>query len=170
MDRYRKLRDALKEAMPKQKVILWQGVVKNVDTTALTCTVTMEDMDLSDVRLRATTNVNDKQMLFVPTVGSIVIFGTLTGNLDELIVLAYDQIDTLVINGGDLGGLVKVNELKTQLAKMTTRIDGIITALKSGTVAAGDGGATLLASVKAELATITDKENFSEVEDTNVSH
>lgn len=63
-----------------------------------------------------------------------MIIGSLTGDLDELVVLTCDEIETIVINGGTLGGLVKINELKTQLAKVTSRIDGIISAINAGVV------------------------------------
>jgi phage gp45-like len=41
------------------------------------------------------------------------------------------QNGTIELYGADYGGVIKVGELKTQLDKLTARVDGIISALKN---------------------------------------
>lgn len=169
MDPYRKLAEKLKGMVPIAISPILQGIVKSVNGN--TCTVTIDDIDLSDVRLRASTTNISNQMLIVPKVGSIVILGSLSGDLNELVVLSCDEIESITINGGALGGLIKINELKTQLDKMTARIDGIISAINNGVATPGtDGGAALLTTIKTGLATITNKEAFTAIEDTKIKH
>lgn len=168
MDTYRRLADVLKGVNPQAINPIIQGKMGNVDGN--TCTVIIDDIEISDVRLRASTVDNNSEMLIVPKLGTTVIIGSLTGDLDELVVLTCDEIETIVINGGTLGGLVKINELKTQLAKVTSRIDGIISAINAGVVTTGDGGAALLTKIKAGLAQITNKESFDNIEDDKIKH
>lgn len=168
MDTYRRLADVLKGVNPQVMSPIIQGKMGNVDGN--TCTVIVDDIEISDVRLRASTTDNENEMLIVPKLGTTVIVGSLTGDLDELVILSCDEIEMISINGGTLGGLVKINELKAQLVKVTARIDGIISAINAGVVTAGDGGAALLTKIKAGLASITNKESFDNIEDDKIKH
>ena len=77
---------------------------------------------------------------------------------------------TVELNGTDFGGLIKIEELKKELAKMTARIDGIINAVKTAAVSPQDGGATFKANMVASLETLVNKENFSQIENKKVQH
>ena len=77
---------------------------------------------------------------------------------------------TIELNGTDFGGLIKIEELKKELAKMTARIDGIINAVKTAAVSPQDGGATFKANMVASLETLVNKENFSQIENKKVQH
>lgn len=76
----------------------------------------------------------------------------------------------LNLNGDNNSGLVKANELKTQLDKMTARIDGIINALKNAPITPEDGGATFKAGIVGTLSGIQAKENFSNIKSKKVMH
>lgn len=78
--------------------------------------------------------------------------------------------DTLELDGSDNGGLCKTPELVKQLGYLTTRVDTIINALKNSQTAAQDGGATYKKGIVSTLATITNKEDFSNVESDKVKH
>ena len=168
MDTYRRLADVLKGVNPQAISPIMQGKMGDVDGN--TCTVIVDDIEISDVRLRSSTTDNEHEMLIIPKLGTTVIVGSLTGDMDELVILSCDEIETISINGGALGGLIKINELKTQLAKVTARIDGIISAINAGVVTAGDGGAALLVKIKTGLAQITNKESFNNIEDEKIKH
>ena len=72
--------------------------------------------------------------------------------------------------GTSYGGLIKVNELISQLAKITVRIDGIINAVSNAAVASGDGGATFKTNLIAALQLLADKEDFSSIASEKVFH
>jgi phage gp45-like len=76
----------------------------------------------------------------------------------------------LELYGTDEGGLVRQQELKTQLAKMTGRIDGIMNALKSAPTGTQDGGAAYKAGIAAALNALGNKENFSDIASGKVFH
>lgn len=84
--------------------------------------------------------------------------------------MAVNTKDVLTLDGDDNGGLCITPELVKQLGYLTTRVDTIINALKNSQTAAQDGGATYKAGIVSTLATITNKENFSNVESDKVKH
>ena len=77
---------------------------------------------------------------------------------------------TVELNGTDFGGLIKIEELKKELAKMTARIDGIINAVKTAAVSPQDGGATFKSNMIASLEMLVNKEDFSQIENKKVQH
>jgi phage gp45-like len=84
-------------------------------------------------------------------------------------IIARDD-GALELYGTDAGGVVKAAELKSQLNKLTARVDGIINALKNSQTAAQDGGAAYKAQIAAALAALVDKEDFSNLESDKVLH
>jgi phage gp45-like len=77
---------------------------------------------------------------------------------------------TLELSGTDAGGVVKAAELKSQLNKLSARVDGIIDALKNSQTAAQDGGATYKAQIAVKLSSLAGKEDFSNLESEKVLH
>jgi hypothetical protein len=62
-----------------------------------TCTVTVDGLSISNVRLKATTTKTDNQVLLTPAAGSNVLVGSFSGDLSNLFVLSADVIDTVEI-------------------------------------------------------------------------
>ena len=136
----------------------------------ITCTVDIDGLSVPDVRLRASTEVDGAQILLRPAVGSVVIVGSLTGDLDHLVVLSMDRAEEVVINGGSLGGIVKVKELTSKLNTLEREINDIKQLLSSWTPVPNDGGASLkvaVASWAGKPITLTRREDY---EDTKVTH
>ena len=124
------------------------------------------DPNLLGVRLTA--GASETPFLVTPVIGSAVIATFLSRN--TAFISLYSEIESVEIRGGDLGGLVKVEELKSELAKLTARVDGIISAINNGVPVPTDGGAALQTTIKAALATIVNKEDFTNIENENVKH
>lgn len=116
MDGYRKLQDNMRAAMERSRIAIYQGIVRSVE--GVTCTVTFGALDVSGVRLRASEAENGAQLLVVPKAGTAVIVGSLSGDLTQLAVLAVDQAESIMVNGGKLGGLVNVAELTDKLNEL----------------------------------------------------
>ena len=87
-------------------------------------------------------------------------------------LLYANEADLQEWNGGINGGLTNTPELKSQLEKLSARVDGVIDAIKSPSVVATpqDGGAALLALLRTEIAKITEKESFDDIEDLLITH
>jgi hypothetical protein len=178
------IRAASKKAIP---VMVTEGIVDDVNKNARTCNVNREDLsDLTEVRLNAILEAGENVLTIFPRKGSKVLCIIIENDPTDAYVLAANEIeeisgqigemtfkwnaDGFEFNGGSLGGMVDAGELKTQLEKLTARVDGIIDAINNGIPVAQDGGAALQTSIKASLALIVDKENFESLENENIKH
>lgn len=153
MDSYRELAERLKGFIP-QNTHICQGIVSKVD--GITCTVEIGGLSVPGVRLRATEMETDDALLVVPKIGSAVIVGSLTGNLDELVVLVVDRAESVTFNGGKLGGMVNV-------AGLTKKINTLIDALNTHTHPTPNGLSSPPASQFVKF-------NKSDYEDKKVTH
>ncbi len=114
MDQYKELAELLQQAGGKtRQVTLTQGIVTKV--SGVLCEVKIGGITVPDVRLRAAELTNSGELLIVPKVGSAVIVGSLTGDLTQLVVLAVDCAEQVIINGGQLGGLVNIGPLTEEI-------------------------------------------------------
>lgn len=131
-----------------QAMWVCQGIVKAVD--GVTCTCEIGDMTLAGIRLRSSVTDRDRQMLVVPKTGSAVTLGCLRGDLSEMVVLQVDEVESITINGGELGGLIKIQELTDKINALVDKFNSHTHTLATGTVQV-EGTATK----QANLAPIT---------------
>jgi len=94
MDKYRHIAELMKGFQPSGQVF-FPATVKSVEGN--TCTVMVDDLSISDVRLKATSTKTDNQVLLTPMPGSNVLVGSFSGDLGNLFVLSSDVIDTIEI-------------------------------------------------------------------------
>lgn len=168
MDPYRELRELLANIGGGKATNLYQGVVTALSD--ITCEVSIDGLSIPDVRLRASTEVDGAQIIVRPAVGSVVIVGSLTGDLDHLVVLSMDRAEEVIINGGKLGGLIKVQEITQKLNALESEVNNLKQLLASWVPVKGDGGAVLrglLGSWAGKRLTLSRREDY---EDTKVKH
>ena len=124
MDSYKELAQLVQTAAGKATLTLMQGIVKKVD--GVLCEVDLGNITVPDVRLRASEAIEEGQLLVTPAIGSAVIVGSLSGDLTQLVILAIDRAESIVINGGKLGGLSNIEPL-------TQKMNDLIQAINSHT-------------------------------------
>lgn len=157
MDDYRQLQEHLRNVAGGRKTIsIYQGIVKSVDGNL--CEVTVGNINIPGVRLKASELDDDGLMLITPKVGSAVTIGSLSGDLTELVVLQVDHIETIVINGGKLGGLINIRQL-------TDKINELVESFNSHThqVTVSHPGGTFTTVKPMESAKTFDKGNYEDV-------
>ena len=138
------------------------GEVTETDRATLTCSIKLdEDLILHGCRLNAV-ECQERGDCFavIPKVGSLV-SGIATADLRDVLIVSFSEIDEVIIKAPK----ISANDFKTQLDKMTARIDGIIDAIKNGVPTPQDGGAALQQTIVASLEQLTDKENFNTLSD-----
>jgi hypothetical protein len=77
---------------------------------------------------------------------------------------------TVELFGKDFGGVIKVAELRSQLTKLSARVDGIMGALKNSPTGASDGGAAYKTAIVTALNSLINKEDFSSIASDKVFH
>ena len=169
MDRYRELGDHLRKiGSGGRSITIYQGIVNSVDGNL--CEVQIGSMAIPGVRLRASESADEGEMLVTPKVGSAVTLGSLSGDLSQLVVLQVDHIETIVINGGKLGGLINIEQLTAKLNAIEDDINSLKTAMSGWTPVAQDGGAALKASVSTWSGQPLSKSKRGDYEDEKVKH
>ncbi|MFA5727219.1 MAG: hypothetical protein WC886_06230 [Saccharofermentanaceae bacterium] len=145
----------------------------NVDKRICNCTAIggQTEYELPNVKLMP---VVDDGILIEPVLNSIV--KVIFSQTVEPFICQYSEIENITIdaktkikfNDGSFGGLTKTKELKTQLNKLTKRVDGVINALNNASPDSSTG--TFKSTLTPLLQQITDKEDFSKIENTKIEH
>lgn len=166
------------------------GKVKSVNEDDFTCVVTPFDDGASyeEVRLKVNVDGMDDGMVSIPEVGSSVLISPLLNSDRAYYVsrfskvkkwhlktvsgsnLVFDDQGNVSINGGSLGGVVKVDTLLNKLNAVETDLNNLKTAFASWVVVAADGGAALKAIAAAWYAQSLTPSTKVELENTKVKH
>lgn len=149
-----------------------------------TCTVMIDGLDLPDVRLTPTTTPRDETLILKPAIDSFVLVGSLSGDLNNLCVLASDTLagveltignisllidkEGVVLNGGKLGGLVKLNDVTNKINVLENQLNQLKNILKSWTPAPNDGGAALKGAISGWAGRPIELTKSSELENLKV--
>lgn len=110
--------------------------VTEVNKSDSTCTLTDDGAEYPEVRLQAVVG-ESKGIVCYPAIGALALAVKIE-DTDEWMLLSatkYDSIEisieSLVINGGKLGGLVKIEELINWMNKVKIDLTAISTSLNS---------------------------------------
>lgn len=165
MDKSREIRSVIRKiaGVDNQGLIFFNASVVSVDDE--TCVVERNGLKHEDVRLAAVIDGNTKNLLVKPKVGSMVLIADLSeGLMRDLAVIGWSEVDTITINGGSFGGLVKIQELTNKLNALVQKFNlHTHTVATTGTAAAQTGTAA---------ATTGTAQQFSKAdyEDTKIKH
>lgn len=168
MNDYSKLKDLLRGVGGGNDITIYQGIVNSVD--GCLCEVQIGGIAIPGVRLRASELDDDGQMLVTPKIGSAVTIGSLSGDLAQLVVLQVDHIETIVINGGNLGGLINIEQLTGKLNAIEDDINNLKTAMSGWVPSPQDGGAALKTAITTWAGQELAKSKRGDYEDETVKH
>ena len=159
MNEYSKLKEYL-SGFGGKGIAITQGIVKSVAGNL--CDVEIGNIVIPDVRIRASELDDAGEMLVTPKIGSAVILGSLSGDLSQLVVLRVDHIESIIINGGKLGGLVNIEQL-------TDKINELVNTFNTHThnVTVSHPGGTFTTVTPGSSASSFNKDDY---EDENIKH
>lgn len=149
------------------KVRMFDAEVNSVSMTDRTCEVTMiggKSANTLTVRLMASA---DDGLLMKPTIGSTIV--VMMSEYTAPFVAKYSGVDSITMLGGDLKGLVKVDDLVTQLNNLENDITDLKNAFTSWAVAPNDGGAALKLSAASWASSPIINTQASDLENTNIT-
>lgn len=136
---------------------------KVVSVEGLTCTIDYNGLELSDVRLIPTTSVDGNRVLLIPAKGTYVLVMSDSGDLSNLWVARIDTAEKVeivcddisvevskkgvILNGGSLGGMVKIDPLISKLNALENNINALKAVFAGWSPVPQDGGAALKATI-----------------------
>lgn len=193
-DVYTEIKRRIRGMYGQHTPLLLTCKVESVDSE--TCTVSVGDLKLTDVRLRSVVNGEESKLLITPKTGSFVTVIDLSGELRELEVIGYSEIEaidietggdinikckgdtnldcdgTVTLNGGDNKGLVKLQELNDNLNSIKNYISALKSAINTGLngVGASTAASGAAGATAFEGAMAGQTINFKNMENDKVKH
>lgn len=157
--------------MVKAPYLVFPAEVKEVDKSTLSCTVLpLDGVEMFDVRLKAGVENITEGLLEIPAVNSSVLIVLIGNSAENAFVAKCSLVEEVLFYGGDNGGLIRVNELVSQLEKVTNYLKAINGAFMAPVpVSPGDGGTALAAHVFAQLSA-EQLPDYSKIENPKVKH
>ena len=180
----------LESVFKKQQgpLLVTVGKVSNIDESKRICDISIdEDITLSNCRLNAIIDSYENHLLIVPKDNSMVAFITVGGKLTEPLIIASSEIEKVLLtigesdiliedgkiemNGGNLGGLIKLQQLESNLDKLKKYVEDLATMASSAMapMAALDGGASV-ATFNTNWGAMQATFSFDDMEDTKITH
>lgn len=164
----------IKESIQKMASKGGAGIVFNAKVKSVqgdtTCTVDLDGLTVSDVRLRAVVNGENSKILVTPETGSYVLVADLAGDLSQLVVVGYSEVkkievdtDKIIFNGGDNKGLIKIEKLTQKLNDLVRTFNNHTHKVNTTGGPTAQSGTTAIPSPASEF----DKSFY---EDTKITH
>lgn len=172
----------------RQNLAVAVGTVQNIDEDKRICEIAVDDeLTLFNCRLNAVIDTYTDHLLIVPKEGSAVAFLSVGGNLTDTVIIAYSEVEKVLltigettisiidgkieINGGELGGLVNIQQLTT---KLNALVDWCKNHTHSGVITAvsGGSGAPAIGTPGNSAPPTTSPSDFDkdDYEDTKITH
>ena len=192
MDSYTEIRNKIRAMTGQKTPLLLTGKVESVDGE--TCTVTVGDLKLTDVRLRSVVNGEDSKLLITPKKDSYVTLIDLSGELRETEVIGYSEIEaidietggdinikckgdtnidcdgTVTFNGGGNHGLAKVESVTQKLNALENEINLLKQIFTAWMPIVYDGGASLKTATATWAAQSLSATRCEDIENDKVKH
>lgn len=171
MDTYSEIARAIRAICGGQsRQILFPAEVKSVE--GKTCTVLIGKLEVPEVLLTPADEGAEGKLIITPKVGSQVTVADLSGGeLRQLAVVHWGEVEkitmsatTIELNGGENGGLVKIQEL-------TQKLNVLVQAFNTHThMVTTTGTAAAQSGTAAPVASQAQTFNASDYEDAKITH
>lgn len=188
------LENILKGLLPIAAAL--QAVVVSVDQDKAICKVKLvrDELELEGVRLRAVADQSVLGLLPIPKINSKVIVGFINNSLAEAYVISFSELDKfqvitkdiqlnadekilisadeIILNSGEFGGLIKIEELKTQVDKNSAILDIILEVMRAmpPILEPGNGAASSLQLALKTALTGREVADLTNIENDKIKH
>lgn len=163
------LKQQITGLIPTQVVV---GEVIEVSADKTNCDVRClaSDITLHGVRLAPALGAS-KTCLIVPAKGSLCLVGLVENNAAFNYLVAVQNAEEIILRGGDLGGLVKVEELKAQMEKDSKILRALLNVINGLTIQEPGNGSpsALQLALKTKMANL-EEGKYDKIENTKVKH
>lgn len=136
----------LKIAQPFAEV----AKVVSVNEVGHTC-ILKSATDDSEFTAQLSAGEQEASILIIPKVGSVVFVRKAENGV--YYITQYSETEKIILFGGELGGMIKINDLVNKLNKIEQNVNKIASALNTWIPVPSDGGLALKNSVTAQAIT-----------------
>lgn len=126
MDKYKKLGDYFKSLATDAITHMPLVNAKVISVEGESCTVEFDGLQIDEVRLKATINGQANKIIVEPKTGSMVLIGSLTGDLKDLAVLSVDEVAKLQYEQDGLSILIDSTDNKIKIENQTTSLKDVL--------------------------------------------
>ena len=164
MDNYSQIRRALQDICKTDiKGYVFTAEVEGV--SGQTCSVRVGDMRLTDVRLCSVDDGNSNNLVIRPKDNSqVLVMDMSEGQMRDLTVIKVSEVESITINGGKVGGLIKIVEL-------TNKLNTLINTFNSHThQVSTTGSASAQSGLASPTTTTMQSLNKNDYEDEKIRH
>jgi len=114
MDKFSELKKRFRELIDFKNSLPILATVVAVD--GVVCTVQINDtLKITDVKLRATSDESDNELLVIPKVKTNVLLLSLTGELDNLTIVKIDEVEKIIYKQDGLEILADGSDQKVSI-------------------------------------------------------
>ena len=161
------LRNRFRSLLPEGQRI---GTVNSVDRDKKTCEVTIDrdEIILYDVLLSP--DDSDMGILLIPKTGSNVVVSTMFDDDTQNYVTMTGEVDQVIIRGGSLGGLIRINDLVEKVNAIEDDINSLKQVFSTWSPVAQDGGAALKGASGSWSSNTITLTKVKDIENDKVTH
>lgn len=159
------LRDAFERRIngAKQAQLRWVTVdTVDKDNRAMDVTGVVDQLEYYNVQLGM------GALCIYPKPGTTCLVGIVEGQETDTFLISAEEVDEIVLNGGKLGGMVKVGELTERLNLIEKDINSLKQKLSGWTPAPNDGGAALKTALSSYFSESLQETQVTDIENERV--
>ena len=164
------MKEESKKEIDKERFYSQHGICKDVDKVKRTCTFLPagDDAERFDIRFQSLMG-SDKGWVVIPVEGSAI---TVTFvNKSTGFVSLTEDIEQIIYQGGNNGGLINIEVLKAELAKNNAILQAILSILGGAPIPeAGNGAPSSLQAALGAVTSVLQLGDFNNMEDTSLLH
>ena len=168
MDELSKIKRSIQNMASKNRASLYTAKVTAVHGDV--CDVDIEGLKLSDVKLCAVSDTSKTKLTLTPKTGSYIVVADLSGEMTCMVAVCFTEVESISVNGGELGGLVKIEELVKRLNGIETAFNDLLKALKTYSVTDTPSGTVYAMSTNLASVQSLDQTQQTQIEDDKIKH
>lgn len=168
------LRQLLKrqmEAVIPKAVVMCE--VTGVDEAKLSITARQLDtgIELYDIRLVPAMETQANSIVSIPKTGALILVGMISNMPSANYMIMCQECEKVIINGGDFGGLIKIEELQKQMKKDSDILQALLDVIMGVTILEPGSSASsaLQIALKTKMINLQ-KGDYASIENKNVIH
>lgn len=129
----RVLVEKMKGLIP-EVIVLATVIEVNEAELSCTCKTVNEGIEIYNVSLAPVIEENTAEVIRIPEIDSHALVAIIQNDIRNSYLVSCQKCEKIIIRGGELGGLVKVNNLRDELNKTTELLQALISIISGSPI------------------------------------